>query len=44
MLHEIDVNNEKSDDEDDDVEIDFNIVAKKVLNHLIKKVLNHLIN
>lgn len=44
MLHEIDVNNEKSDDEDDDVEIDFNIVVKKVLNHLIKKVLNHLIN
>ena len=30
-LREIDVNNEESDDDDDDDEIDFNLVAKKVL-------------
>ena len=33
-LREIDANNEESDDDDDD-EIDFNLVAKKVLNHSI---------
>ena len=30
-LQEIDANNEESDDDDDDDEIDFNLVAKKVL-------------
>ena len=32
-LHEIDANNEESDDEDDNNKIDFNLVAKKVFNH-----------
>ena len=38
-LHEIDVNNEESDDEDDDNKIDFNLVAKKVLNHSIDELI-----
>ena len=38
-LREIDVNNEESDDEDDDDEIDFNLNAKKVLNHSIDELI-----
>ena len=38
-LREIDVNNEESDDDDDDDEIDFNLVAKKVLNHSFNELL-----
>ena len=34
-LCEIDANNEESDDEDDNDEIDFMLVAKKVLNHSV---------
>ena len=37
-LHEIDVNNEESDHDDDD-EIDFSLVAKKVLNHSIDELI-----
>ena len=38
-LREIDVNNEESDDGDDDDEIDFNLVVKKVLNHSINELI-----
>ena len=38
-LREIDANNEESDDDDDDDEIDFNLVAKKVLNHSIDELI-----
>ena len=38
-LREIDANNEESDDDDDDNEIDFNLVAKKVLNHSIDELI-----
>ena len=38
-LRETDVNNEESDDEDDDNEIDFNLNAKKVLNHSIDELI-----
>ena len=38
-LREIDVNNEESDDEDDDDKIDFNLNAKKVLNHSIDELI-----
>ena len=38
-LREIDANNEKSDDDDDDEEKDFNLVAKKVVNHSINELI-----
>ena len=38
-LREIDANNEDSDNGDDDHEIDFNLVAKKVLNHSIDELI-----
>ena len=38
-LHEIDANNEESDDDDDVNKIDFNLVAKKVVNHLIDELI-----
>ena len=38
-LREIDANNEEDDNDDDDDEIDFNIVAKKVLNHSIDELI-----
>ena len=38
-LREIDVNNEERDDNDDDDKIDFNLVAKKVLNHSIDELI-----
>ena len=39
-LHEIDANNEESDNgDDDDDEIDFNLVAKKVLNQSIDELI-----
>ena len=38
-LREIDVNNEESDHDDDDDEIDFSLVAKKVLNHSIDELI-----
>ena len=38
-LREIDVNNEESDDDDNDDKIDFNLVAKRVLNHSINELI-----
>ena len=38
-LCEIDAKNEESDDDDDDNEIDFNLVAKKVLNDSINELI-----
>ena len=38
-LREIDANNEENDDDDDDNEIDFNLVAEKVLNHSIYELI-----
>ena len=38
-LRETDANNEESDDDDDDDKIDFNFVAKKVLNHSIDELI-----
>ena len=38
-LGEIDANNEESDDDDDVNKIDFNLVAKKVVNHLIDELI-----
>ena len=38
-LREIDANNEESDDDDADDEIDFNVAAKKVLNHSIDELI-----
>ena len=38
-LREIDANNEESDDDNDDDEIDFKLVAKKVLNHSIDELI-----
>ena len=38
-LSEIDANNEESDDDNDDDKIDFNLVAKKVLNHSVDKLI-----
>ena len=37
-LREIDANNEESNDVDDEDEIDFNLVVKKVLNHSIHEL------
>ena len=45
-LHEIDAKNEESDDDDDDDdddEIDFNLVAKKVLNDSIDELIEGLL-
>ena len=38
-LREIDANNDESDHDDDDDEINFNLVAKKVLNHSINELI-----
>ena len=38
-LREIDANNEETDDDEDDDEIDFNLVAKKVLNHSMDELI-----
>ena len=38
-LRETDENNEESDDDDDDDEIDFNLVAKEVLNHSVDELI-----